>query len=63
MRRHLEDDIDDMEAGFDEVEREERISRHIGNKEDQEQLRYIQMEEMNEKRVLLCRYVVELVCV
>jgi len=50
MRKHFEDDVDDMEAGFDEVEREERISRHIGHKEDKEQLRYIQMEEMNERR-------------
>jgi len=50
QRKPFEDDVDDMEAGFDEIDREERISRHIGQKEDQEQLRYIQMEEMNERK-------------
>ncbi len=49
-RKQYEDDVDDMEAGFDDIEREDRISRHIGHKEDKEQLRYIQMEEMNERR-------------
>ncbi|KAI9125252.1 hypothetical protein K1719_003868 [Acacia pycnantha] len=44
-----EDDID-MEAGFDDILREERRSEIIGKREDEEQLRLIEKEEEEEQR-------------
>jgi len=46
--RHLEDDMSDMEAGFDEIQQEEQISKFIGQKEDIEQLKFIQKEREDE---------------
>lgn len=43
-------DYDDMEAGYDEIEEEEQISRRIGNKEDAEALKQIKLEEEQERR-------------
>jgi hypothetical protein len=34
---YSEDDLSDMEAGFDEIEHEEKISKYIGMKEDQQE--------------------------
>ncbi|KAH1238887.1 hypothetical protein GmHk_08G023468 [Glycine max] len=45
-----DDDVDDMEAGFDEILREEKRSEMIAKKEDEEQLRLIEEEEERERR-------------
>ncbi|XP_020237847.1 protein spt2-like [Cajanus cajan] len=44
-----DEDDDDMEAGFDEIMREERRSAQIARKEDEEQLRLIEEEEEKER--------------
>ncbi|KAL2344458.1 hypothetical protein Fmac_005743 [Flemingia macrophylla] len=44
-----DEDDDDMEAGFDEIMREERRSAKIAKKEDEEQLRLIEEEEERER--------------
>ena len=52
IQRRRDDDADssDMEAGFEETEREDRISRKIAEREDREQLRLIELEQMRERR-------------
>ncbi|XP_058777442.1 uncharacterized protein LOC131651768 [Vicia villosa] len=40
-----DDDVDNMEAGFDEIVREEKRSSLIAKKEDEEQLRLLEEEE------------------
>lgn len=45
----LEDESDNMEAGFDEIEEEERYSKYVGMKEDERELKYIQKQEMRHK--------------
>lgn len=49
-RRDNDADSSDMEAGFEEIDREDRISRKIAEREDREQLRFIELEEMRERR-------------
>ncbi|CAL0331575.1 unnamed protein product [Lupinus luteus] len=45
-----DDNDDNMEAGFDEILREERRSAKIAKEEDEEQLRLIEEEEERERR-------------
>ncbi|XP_051117723.1 uncharacterized protein LOC127242286 [Andrographis paniculata] len=44
-----DDDVSDMEAGFDDIMREEKRSAKIARKEDEEQLRLIEEEERRER--------------
>jgi len=46
--RHLVDDASDMEAGFDVIEREEEMSKLIGDEEDRRQLEFIKREAEEE---------------
>ncbi|KAK4263016.1 hypothetical protein QN277_028497 [Acacia crassicarpa] len=50
--RYADEDEDDMdmEAGFDDILREEKRSEMIAKREDEEQLRLIEMEEEEEQR-------------
>nr|GMD65887.1 protein spt2-like isoform X1 [Ipomoea batatas] len=48
-RYHDDDDDSDMEAGFDDILKEERHSEKIGRKEDEEELRKIEEEERREQ--------------
>ncbi|XP_061346693.1 protein spt2-like [Gastrolobium bilobum] len=50
-----DDDDDNMEAGFDEILREERRSAKIAKMEDEEQLRLIEEEEERERRRRLAK--------
>ncbi|XP_061336858.1 uncharacterized protein LOC133283942 isoform X2 [Gastrolobium bilobum] len=50
-----DEDDDNMEAGFDEILREERRSAKIARKEDEEQLRLIEEEEERERRKRLAK--------
>lgn len=43
-------DSSDMEAGFDDIEREEKFSRKIGRLEDKRELERIRKEEFREKK-------------
>ncbi|KAG8373807.1 hypothetical protein BUALT_Bualt11G0063500 [Buddleja alternifolia] len=44
-----DDDDSDMEAGFDDIMREEKLSAKIAREEDEEQLRLIEEEERRER--------------
>ncbi|XP_050363632.1 uncharacterized protein LOC126782422 isoform X2 [Argentina anserina] len=44
-----DDDISDMEAGFEDIQREERRSAKIARREDEEQARLIEEEERRER--------------
>jgi len=48
MRQHWDEDSSDMEAGFDDIQREEKFSRMVGAKEDEEQFRLIEKERLRE---------------
>ncbi|KAL5099991.1 hypothetical protein RYX36_004318 [Vicia faba] len=48
-----DDDVDNMEAGFDEIVREEKRSSLIAKKEDEEQLRLIEEEERARRQRML----------
>ncbi|XP_010914207.1 uncharacterized protein [Elaeis guineensis] len=45
-----DEDVSDMEVGFDVIQKEERRSSKIGREEDEEQLRLIEQEEEEERR-------------
>ncbi|KAJ7953468.1 protein SPT2-like [Quillaja saponaria] len=54
--RYVDDDDDsDMEAGFEDIMREERRSAKIARKEDEEQLRLIEEEEKRERQRKLAK--------
>ena len=48
--RELSDDEEAMEAGFEEIEREEERTRFYGELEDERELQRIQEEEKEEKK-------------
>ena len=47
-RAQYDDDESDMEAGFDEIDQEEKYSRMIGAKEDEREFKLIQLERQKE---------------
>jgi len=48
--RHLEENLSDMEVGFEEIEEEENYSKHVARKEDAKEWEYIQKEKEEEER-------------
>ncbi|GMI67987.1 hypothetical protein like AT2G22720 [Hibiscus trionum] len=50
-----EDDVSDMEVGFDEIQIEEKRSAQIAKKEDLEQLRLIEEEERQERMMRMAK--------
>jgi SPT2 chromatin protein. len=49
QRKHLDYDTDDMEARFEDIEKEEYFSRKIAQREDEEQARLLKMEKLKKK--------------
>ena len=45
----LEEESDNMEAGFDEIEQEENYSKYVGMKEDEHELKYLKELEHRKK--------------